>query len=112
MTDMFRIFAGLSMSARILGAVSHPILPTTASTERRSRTYLFHGEAVKIIVLAMTADILIATGIGDMEALRVKAAAETLQQSKSLEAVERASGLLFVRYCSQMTYLTILTDLC
>lgn len=24
MTDIFRIFAGLSMSARILGAVSHP----------------------------------------------------------------------------------------
>ena len=47
-----------------------------------------------------------------MEALRVKAAAETLQQSNSLEAVERASRLLFVRYCSQMTYLTILTDLC
>lgn len=47
-----------------------------------------------------------------MEGLRVKAAAETLQQLNSLEAVERASGLLCVRYCSQMTYLTILADLC
>ena len=67
---------------------------------------------MKIIVLAMTADILIARGIDDMEVLRVKAAAETLQQLNSLEAVERASGLLCVRYCSQMTYLTILADLC
>ena len=68
--------------------------------KRRLRTYLFHGEAVKIIVLAMIADILTARGIEDVEVLRVKGAAETLQQFNSIHAVERTSGSLCVSYCS------------
>lgn len=45
MTDMFRIFAGLSMSARISHLVSH--LSVTERVLGSSRLYLFHGEAVR-----------------------------------------------------------------
>ena len=51
MTDIFRIFAGLSMSARIWEPSA--ILPMIATTKSRPFTYLFDGEAVRVIILAI-----------------------------------------------------------
>lgn len=73
------------MSARILGNVRLPA--HDRNHESRICIYLFHGKAARTIVLAIIASMQTAKERNVKEMLRVKVAAEALQQLLSLEHV-------------------------
>lgn len=72
------------------------MLLTTATAKSSCRTYLFHGEAVEIIVLAIDSDMVIAKKMNNIGVLRVKAEAEALLKFNGLESSEEIIWILSI----------------